>query len=305
MRRKEMIELHDHPSFPAFLRNLVTDALQALWQFGNSYGAILPRLSRSLAATAATEILDLCSGGGGPWLRLSRQLHGDYRLPIRICLTDKYPNREAFEQVHLRSLTHRQDLPSVPSASDSLTQLPQIGSLPYPVDARRVPARLGGFRTMFSSFHHFSPQEAREILNDAVDSSSGIAIFEVARRSPRTLLVLCFTPFLVLLITPFMRPFRWSRLFWTYILPVIPFVIWYDGWISCLRAYHLDELKEMIVPLQGTASTRGQPQASSYRWELGEERSGLLPVTYLIGYPVTSAQARTQATAHPVHEAVA
>ena len=247
-------------------------------------------MSRSLAAAAATEVLDLCSGGGGPWLRLSRQLLGVYRLPIRVCLTDKYPNREAFEKVHLRALTdHVPSVPIPPSANDRPTQLYQISSLPYPVDARRVPAKLSGFRTMFSSFHHFGTHEAQEILADAVTSRSGIAIFEVARRSPRTMLVLCFTPFLVLLITPFMRPFRWSRLFWTYLVPVVPFVIWYDGWVSCLRAYHLDELQEMIAPLHGTDSNPDHPEASSYRWELGEERSGILPVTYLIGYPEPSA----------------
>lgn len=285
MPRKELVELHDHPRFPAFLRNLVTDALQALWQFGNSYGAILPRLSRSLARAAATEILDLCSGGGGPWLRLSRELGRVHPLPLRICLTDKYPNREAFEQAQLRSLPEPPPGPRTP-------QTPQIASIPCSVDARNVPSALAGFRTIFSSFHHFGPSEARDILSNAVASRRGIAIFEVARLSPRTMLVLCFTPLLVLLLTPFIRPFRWSRLFWTYILPVVPFVIWYDGWISCLRAYPVAELDEMIRDLDRTPHTALQPrsqaasaEATPYTWELGEERTGILPVTYLIGYP--------------------
>ncbi len=114
--------------------------------------------------------------------------------------------------------------------------------------------------------------------------------------------VLCFTPLLVLLLTPSLRPFRWSRLFWTYVVPVVPFVIWYDGWISCLRAYSLDDLREMVKVVNANTSTSQtasdsslgdrslSPQTSpagrsSYIWQIGEERAGLLPVTYLIGYP--------------------
>jgi hypothetical protein len=63
---------------------------------------------------------------------------------------------------------------------------------------------------------------------------------------------------------------------------VVPAVIWWDGLVSCLRAYAPEELEEMVAGLgraaEGADGTR-------YRWCLGETRRGLLPVTYLIGYP--------------------
>jgi hypothetical protein len=31
------------------------------------------------------------------------------------------------------------------------------------------------------------------------------------------------------LTAPFIRPFRFSRLFWTYVITVIPFVLFFDG----------------------------------------------------------------------------
>ena len=268
MRRTEMIELHDHPWFPTFLRNLVTDALQALWYFGNSYGPIVARLHNSLTAqsrTAPIEVLDLCSGGGGPWLHLVRDLERSYQLPIFVCLTDKYPNREAFEHGHLQA--------QVSDISRS-----QLAFVPHPVDAMHVPAELRGFRTIFSSFHHFGPDEAREVLCSAVEANKGIGIFELAHRSGKTLFVLCFTPVLVWLFTPRIRPFRWSRLFWTYLVPVVPFVIWYDGLVSCFRAYAPEELHEMVQEVSRSSSI-------DYHWQIGEEKTGLLPVTYLIGYP--------------------
>ncbi len=263
MRRLELAEIHDSSWFPTFLRDLVTDALQGLWRFGNSYEPIVDKLHKALSATDAMEILDLCSGGGGPWRDLSCQLDKLHPDPVRVCLTDKYPNRCAYEQISNGSGC-------------------RIDSIAVPIDATRVPSHLLGFRTMFSAFHHFDPSNARQILQNAVRAGRGIGIFEVAERSPKTLAVLCFTPLLVLGLTPGIRPFSWLRLFWTYCLPVVPFVIGFDGLVSCLKAYSEAELREMVDSLESSSPQLG------YNWELGREVSGLLDVTYLIGLPQTT-----------------
>jgi hypothetical protein len=302
MRHIELIELHDHPRFPAPLRDLMTDALQALWRFGNSYGAILGQLHGGLAADRAfgngglaaadrafgngalaadtergaerAEVLDLCSGGGGPWPRLARELEHEYGLAVRVCLTDKYPNREAFAQTRMQ--TRRK-------SGDDCGAV-RLDFVAQPVDATRVPQELAGFRTIFSSFHHFRPAEACAVLRSAMLAKRGIGVFELARREAKTVLILCAAPLLVLLLTPTMRPFRWARLLWTYVVPVVPLVIWVDGLVSCLRAYAPEELAEMVAQLGG------EPEGAGYRWRLGEERRGLLPVTYLIGYPGKAAE---------------
>jgi len=272
MQRTEWIELHDHPKCPAALRDLFTDALQAVWEFSNSYGPILPRLRKVLAAASATKVLDLCSGGGGPWERLSHQLELEYQLPVHVCLSDKYPNRIAFERARLRS--HEQSGSGAQPVPGS-----RIGFTASPVDATHVPASLCGFRTMFSSFHHFGPTQAREILRDAMVKDRGIAVFELARRDAKTLLAICMMPFLVMLLTPRIRPFLWSRLLWTYLVPVVPMAIGFDGLVSCFRAYGLEELEEMRKEMEEA------PGPKEYCWELGVERTGFLPVTFLIGYP--------------------
>jgi hypothetical protein len=259
-----MLELHDCRWFPGLLRDLITDALQELWRFGNTYECILGRLKRRVAegkdgSVRSLEILDLCSGGGGPWPSMAPVLVRNAGWRIR--LTDKYPNLEAFRAL----------------ASEARTQIEFVAQ---PVDATAVPAELSGFRTMFSAFHHFGPDAARRVLGNAVAAGRGIGVFEVPRRSPRTMLVLCLTPLLVLALTPRMRPFRWARLVFTYLVPVVPFVVGFDGLASCLRAYSLEELKEMAIELDGP----------EYRWEVGEERQGLLPVTYLIGRPIGMGQ---------------
>jgi hypothetical protein len=99
----------------------------------------------------------------------------------------------------------------------------------------------------------------------------------VPGRRTLTLLSLLLIPIAAWLFVPFRRPFRWSRLLWTYLIPVIPFVFVFDGLISCFRAYSRRELQDMTNEL----ATNG------YRWEIGEESGGLLPlrVTYLVGCP--------------------
>jgi hypothetical protein len=88
-------------------------------------------------------------------------------------------------------------------------------------------------------------------------------------------------PLIALLTTPFIRPFRWSRLFWTYIIPAIPFVLCFDGIVSCLRTYSVEELHTLIAGVNATSSDTG------YVWEVGHVPSPLSPigVTYAIGYP--------------------
>jgi hypothetical protein len=66
-------------------------------------------------------------------------------------------------------------------------------------------------------------------------------------------------------------------LLWTYLVPIIPLVLLFDGVVSCLRTYRPQELRELIEKLT----------AAEYQWESGEysRAIGEAPITYLIGYP--------------------
>jgi hypothetical protein len=259
-----LFEIHDHPRFPRFLQDMVTDALQVLWSSSNLYQPIIPRLQRALDNSGTRNVVDLCSGGGGPWLGLMRDLERKEHYPVTVCLTDLYPNRKAFERIQSRSeRTVKFDSRSI--------------------DAIDVPADLKGFRTLFSAFHHLTPAEARHVLANAMNRREGIGIFEMPQRMLKTMLAVCFTPLVVLCLTPRSLPFSWTRLLWTYLLPVIPFVVCFDGWMSCLRSYSQRELREIVRDLPG----------GNYEWEIGEERGGFLPVTYLIGYPTCGSRSST------------
>ncbi len=240
-----------------FLRDLVTEALEAMWNAQDFYGPVAARLRRALDESGATRVVDLCSGGGGPWLRFSRDLAGEDGSAPAILLTDKYPNQRAFQQI--QEATGR-----------------VVGFYPKPMDAMRIPPELAGFRTMFSTFHHFGPTDARAILKDAFDQRQGIAVFEAAKCDCRTLAAVFLVPLLALRLAPRIRPSRWGRIFWTYCLPVIPFTLWLDGLLSCLRSYSRADMRELVEGMTH----------ENYSWEIGEERRGLISVRYLVGCPI-------------------
>ena len=271
MRRIGLSEIHEQPWFPKFLRDDVTDGLQFTLNLGRVYQPAALCLRKALKAAGTDRLVDLCSGAGGPWSWLYRLVENEDTGKVEVCLTDKYPNIASFERLH--------------EASGG-----RIGYFAEPVDAAKIPAQLGGFRTLFTSFHHFSPDEAAAIIQDAVDTRQGIAIFEAPRRRTLSILMAVLMPLSALLMGPFIRPFRLSRIIWTYFLPVIPFVLWFDGILSCLRAYSLAELSGLIRNLK----------PNDYKWEIGEQMGLLAPMTYMLGYPKTSADSLALESAEAV-----
>jgi hypothetical protein len=249
-------EFHDQPWFPKSIRDGVTDGLQFILNLGGVYRSIAPRLNQAIESCEADRVVDLCSGGGGPWPWLYRSLSVRQGGPVTVCLTDKYPNISAFT-----------------AAKENTAG--QITFYPQRVEADRLPAELTGFRTIFTSFHHFAADDAVAILQNAVDSGQGIGIFEAPRRHPLTILstVLMFLGGFVS--APFIRPFSFSRLFWTYVIPIIPLVLLFDGVVSCLRAYSQKELWELVHRVE----------CNHYTWQIGEQAGGLAPITFLIGTP--------------------
>ncbi|WP_460894334.1 class I SAM-dependent methyltransferase [Rufibacter soli] len=257
-RRWQLFELEDQPWFPHAVRQGMMDVLRFMITWLGIYKPIVPLLRDALAHTHQTHLVDLCSGAGGGIQQIWKELETQTNQKITITLTDKFPNLEAYQYLSSQS-------------NGALRFVPE------PVDATAVPPSLTGFRTVFSAFHHFPPAAAQAILKDAVRQNQGIGVFEGAgKRWHELLLVWLVFPLLILLITPFIRPFTWSRLFFTYVLPLIPVGTVWDGTVSLLRMYTPQHLQTMVDSLH----------APHYTWHIGRARhwSGT-GVLYLIGYP--------------------
>jgi hypothetical protein len=258
MRRLQLIEIEDQSWCPRPLRDAMTDFLRFFMEKFAPYSAAAPLLARALARMGEPRVVDLCSGGGGPWRDLVRRVPAAGGPAVRVRLTDAYPNLAAYARLS--------------EATGGV-----IEAEPEPVRVTDVPERLAGFRTLFTALHHFRPPAARAILADAVRRRCGIGVFEITERSFLSLISMLALPVMVLLATPFIRPFRWSRLLLTYLVPLVPLAVWFDGTVSCLRSYRPAELLDLA---------RG-PGDDRYAWEAGVVRSASLVtrMTYLIGVP--------------------
>jgi hypothetical protein len=255
VRRLHLLELEDQSWFPVVVRDLATDYLQFAQTATGIHKTMTPLIRDALAAGNTTHIIDLCSGGSGPLTAVIDSIRQS-GINATATLTDLFPNLPAFER----------------AASKSNGAIDYISTA---IDARAVPRNLTGLRTLFNGFHHFRPADATAILADAVRANEPIAIFEFSRRSLGTLIPVLLMPLFVWLSTPFMRPMTWKRVLFTYPLPLVPFTCLWDGMVSQLRAYTIDELQDL-----GRA-------AGSMDW-----RAGAVPIargsgrlTYLIGAP--------------------
>lgn len=254
--RIHLFELEDQPWFPALIRDLATDYLQFVEAKARLHRPVVPLLANALRETGATTVIDLCAGGGGPVVALHHEL-SEAGVDVRIVLTDRYPNHSAFEQ---------------------LARSPGIEGHPTPVDATNVPSHLVGFRTVFNAFHHFKPDDAIAVLRSAVNARQPIGIFEIPERTVTMILTtLIMVPILVLLTTPFIRPFRLERLLFTYLIPLVPITCLWDGFVSMLRAYTPRELEAL-------QSRLGEV---NYNWVAGQVSipKSSARLTYLIGRP--------------------
>jgi len=253
LRRVHLFEFGDQEWFPQLLRDAETAYIATAYRFWPA----LPRqwaerISTVLHPGKPAEILDLCSGSGGPMpLIIEELVKWDY--DVRASLTDLYVN----------------------PTPDSH---PRIVWLAEPVDASHVPPKLVGVRTMFSAFHHFRPDAAQAILRDAFERHRAICIFESGSGTLLGVAAMFGVPLVVLALMPLARPFRWTHLVFTYLIPLIPLIVLWDGIISMLRIYSPKQMQKFTADLQ----------APNYAWEIGHIKVRGIPdgLPYLIGRPI-------------------
>jgi hypothetical protein len=258
--QRQPFEFEDFSWFPDTIRRSMVDYLSFFLSKTQFYKPVVPLIQQCLQQTEGNRIVDLCSGGGGPMLQIADWLNAQVEEPVSIVLTDKYPNTEAYRHISDQS----------------------AGVIDYcsePVDATAVPAAMTGVRTMFSAFHHFTPGAAKAVLTDAVKQKQAIAIFDGGDKNIMTVLgIILLHPIIFFFCTPFFRPFRWSRLVFTYLIPVIPLCTVWDGVASIIRLYTPTQMSKLAH----------NADDGTYTWATGKLRHPLgFHIAYLIGHPNT------------------
>jgi hypothetical protein len=276
MKRMSLFEFEDFRWFPGGLRECLTLYIAAMHRVLGTERVLTPLLARALEAAATDRVVDLCSGGGGPLLQTTARLAADHGLRPSVTLTDLYPNTDAAARIN--------------AAGDPA----QVRYHPSPVDAGRVPEALQGVRTMVCSFHHMPAPIARRILQDAFEKRQALCVLEISDNSAPRWLWWTAIPvgvLMVLLLTPFIRPLRLRQVLLTYVLPVLPLLIAWDGAVSNARTYAEEDLRELLAGLE----------APDYQWEIARTRAPGAPATMLtlVGLPRITQASRPAPGARP------
>lgn len=257
MKRIHLFEFEDMSWFPGWIRTSLTNLMSVMHRLLHTDKELAALINRTLATSPTNNIVDLCSGSGGPLPDALTILKQQYNITgLTLTLTDLYPGK----------------IPRNKTGSNS-----DITYIKEPVDAAHVPTELTGLRTMICSFHHMKPGTAKDILNHARQEKQPICILEISDNSfPGALwwLALPLNFITALVITPFCRPLTVAQLLFTYIIPIIPFFFAWDGAVSNARTY---TLKDLDILLEGLYS-------DDYIWEKGIIK-GKSNKIYLLGYP--------------------
>jgi hypothetical protein len=257
--RMHLVELEDSPRLPRVLRDLMTEYLRWVMETAGPYDRAAAPLAALFRHTGMRAVVDLASGGAGPWVRLLPAVEAALGEPIRVMLTDLHPNHVAFARAERES--HG-----------------RIRGHAAPVDATAVSSVLDGARTIFTGLHHLRPDQVRALLRDTVAQRRSFAAFELTDRSVVGILTMFASLALVLASSVLIRPFRLQRVLLTWLVPVLPLCIVWDGVVSALRSYTPDELRAFAADVATTG----------YTWEVGHLTAwpARMPVTYLTGRPV-------------------
>lgn len=256
--RVQLFEFEDLSWFPDVIRTGGTDFLRYFLISSELYKPTIPLINQTLKDINETKIIDLCSGGGGYIEQVYDEINRISGHKISITLTDKFPNIKAYD--FLKKKTNG-----------------GINFTPVSTDATNVPKDLKGFRTMFSAVHHFQPEQIKSVLKNAIENRAAIGFFDGGEKSIFAIIgLIIIHPIAFLIFTPFFKPFKFSRLFFTYIIPLIPIYTVWDGVVSILRMYNPTELREIAESLN----------AENYIWTSGKTKNRFgIRATYLIGYP--------------------
>ena len=230
MKRLHLFEFHDQEWFPESWRNEITLILEKLWTldlpipfFTPPYLAVTEILERNLGKNP--KIIDICSGSGGPLLKIASTLYNSTTVPVKILLTDLYPNQESIDNLSGNTLVsyHKE-----------------------PVDACKIPASLFKdskqvIRTCFGAFHHLEEHIAKRVLKDTIENSHCIIIVDLPDCSIFSVLSQCILFYVSwILYLLYIRPLTFTR-FMNIIIPVIPLILTIDGILSALRTYSKED----------------------------------------------------------------
>lgn len=146
------------------------------------------------------------------------------------------------------------------------------------VDAQNFSGKEQGLYLSVNAFHQFKPNEAKAILTKVAQHKQPIVVVEGNNDSLWQVFgMTVIVPLTVILTAPFVKPFRFERIIFTYLIPVLPLVTFFDGFMALFKLYAPVDLDELTASIN----------APDYHWKSGKLPNGRGgKIIYLIGHPI-------------------
>lgn len=291
------------PRFPQTLREKVQDYLTLGWT--NRLPIIQSTSPAALASRVLSTVLgrrvsdyayvDFASGAGGPTpyieAHLNEELRDAGKEEVKFVLSDISPHVGAWKDIATKSgnisyIAQSVDATSAPSADTLLEDVPGV-------EGKKV------MRLFSLAFHHFDDHLAAKVLENTVETSDGFwyvehgvlsvipyprcavclicrlfesSIFELQSRHFASFVTVSLLWPLAMLITPFYFWHSPWHLFFTYLVPIVPFIWVYDGYISCLRTRTPAEVQALLrsrLSSEQLAGWKFQSGQACHTWPIG------------------------------------
>jgi ubiquinone/menaquinone biosynthesis C-methylase UbiE len=201
-------ELEDFDWFPAIFRKYQMELIGVLVSKFGIYRHVSHMIHEDLIQQKMSSITDLCSGSGLPAVFVHKNI-GIKKL--QTSLTDKYPQ--------------------------SIIPLPGVYYVSQSINVLDMPMEKATYYTMYNAFHHFDTHEQQKIVLNALDSNAHLLIVEIVQPTLFNVLSITLASTIgVLLFCPFIKPFEWKRLWFTYVIPINVLTVLIDGYITILKS---------------------------------------------------------------------
>ncbi|EPE25443.1 hypothetical protein GLAREA_01355 [Glarea lozoyensis ATCC 20868] len=269
--RIHFYEINDQAWFPQYLREKVQSCLTLCWTFRapllqkvSPAQLVASTLYRALSddVTKYTYV-DFCAGAGGPTPFIEKDLNSQLsstgpeesttNTASASGLKSRTPNTKSLLTSKGNVKFVLTDLhPHIPDWTEATKRSENLSYMAESVDAADAPASLNGngeqkiFRLYNLAFHHFDNQLGSAILKNTIETADGFGIFELQERTMSSLITVFFMGLLMFFITPFYFWRSPGHLFFTYVIPIIPFVLVVDGYISSLRTRSAEEVQALM-----------------------------------------------------------
>jgi len=230
MKRFQLFEFGDQAWLSGWMREGYLDCLSFIHRFYQPYYGLLPTIRQWAEHEKASAILDIGSGSAEHIAVLLEAYKKSRLTPPHFILSDLYPDIHTYEKLEKKY------------GKEVITYIE------HPLSALNIQGTDVRHWSIFTTFHHFSPTDAHQLLQQLSLKGDGLCILELTQRSVfQAFLMLSGLP-VHLLVPFFSRTFGMKKMLFTTIIPIIPLMVAFDGVVSVLRSYTQDEIYNLMPP---------------------------------------------------------